>query len=53
MTNCTVIVLASQFDIIVEGDRNKIRMEDSAGRLRLIGNGNQVEIVRSWVACKL
>lgn len=42
MTNCAVIVLASQFDITIEGDRNRIRMEDSAGKLHLIGAGNQV-----------
>lgn len=35
---CTVHVLGSQIDLIVEGDRNKIKLTEAAGKIAIVGN---------------
>lgn len=35
------------------GARNKITIDESAGKVNFKGNENQIEIRKSWVSCKL
>ena len=53
VSNSFVEVTASQVDLVIVGDRNKVNVKESAGRLKVQGNQNHLEMTKSWFACSI
>jgi hypothetical protein len=53
MSASNLVILDSQVDIVIVGGRNKVKIEESAGRVAFIGDDNQIEIRKSWLACRV
>ena len=49
----TITIDGSQLDLTIRGFMNRIKIEESAGRLNLVGRSNQVEIKKSWISCEV
>lgn len=49
----TITIDLSQINIVIKGDRNRIKVEDTAGKVKIQGDGNQVEIRKSWITCEI
>lgn len=50
-TESFIAIKSSTIHLTIAGNRNRIRIEDSAGRLSLEGSENQLEIKKSWLSC--
>lgn len=53
LNNCTLEIKASQVSLEITGDRNRIVIDESAGKVSFKGNENQIEIRKSWLTCAL
>lgn len=40
-------------DIVIEGNKNKIKMEESSGKIKIVGSDNLLDIRKTWLSCKL
>jgi hypothetical protein len=49
VSSCTVHVIGSQIDLVLEGDRNKLKLTEAAGKIAIVGNENQIEVEKAWI----
>ena len=42
-------VIGSKIDLVIEGDRNKVKLTEAAGKIAIVGNENQVEVEKAWI----
>lgn len=49
----TINIKTSQIHIIIQGDKNRVRVQESAGKFKVQGKDNQIQISKSWIACEV